>query len=215
MRARGARVIRAPLGSSARSSGFAIAIVVALLLAATAVAHAAPSADAPVDDQAGILSEADKDKLVAELNGLRRDGVQMAVIVVRSTEGASIQQFTRTAAEAWSSGAAPAALLVVATGDRKMRLEVNEALRPKFPDTRAQGILDNQRSAFRAGDYAGGIRSIILDVRSVALGAETPTGETAPPSSSSSSSQGTPAPSPRSSRRPSARARCRCRATAR
>lgn len=159
-------------------------LVVGILLVgvlAGSVADAAPTPDAPVDDQAAILSETDKARLVEELRGLARDGVAMAVVVVRSTEGVSIQQFSRSAAEAWSSGPGAAAILVVATGDKKMRIEVNEKLRPKFPDARAQKILDNQRSAFRGGDYAGGIRSIILDVRSVALGAETPTGETATP----------------------------------
>ena len=134
------------------------------------VASSAPTTDRPIHDRANVLSAADESNLTEQLATLRAAGVEMAVVLVDSTGGTSIESYARDIAERWTSGRRSAAVLVLAISDRKSRLEVSDVLRPKFPDARAKSILDNSRGYLRSGDYAGAVRAIIADVSAGAAG---------------------------------------------
>ncbi len=138
----------------------------AVLIAAwTVVAHAGATQEHPLEDAAKVVPDADEPALEDELRALRAQGVDLAVIVINSTGGQSIEAYARKRAKGWATGTTPAAVFVIAVKDRKSRLEVSDPLRSKFPDARAQSILDNIKGYLRSGDYAGGIRAVITEVR--------------------------------------------------
>ena len=146
-----------------------VALLVLALLAS--VAHAAPTTEHPLDDAAKVVPDADEPALEAELVQLREQGVWVAVVVVDSTRRESIESYARQRALAWSSRrGGDAAVLVLAVKDRKSRLEVSDSLREKFPDARAQSILDNIKGYLRTADYTGAIRAVITEVRNGASG---------------------------------------------
>lgn len=162
--------------------------LVICLLVCAGVAHAAPTTEHPLDDQAGVIVASDRPAIEDALRALRP--VEMAVIVVRSLGGSSIESYAASAARDWTTGRGDAAVLVLAIGDRKSRIEVSDSLRAKFPDRRAQSILDNSRGYLRNGDYAGAVRAIVGDVGAAARGEapdlesphpQSPSDATAPP----------------------------------
>lgn len=148
----------------------AIAAFAVLAVAATS-AHANPTPEQPLDDSAGVVPDDDEAALDSELVALRTgSGVRFGVIVVKTTGGQSIEAFAHDRAVEWSTGTNAAAMLVLATKDRKSRLEVSDLLRPSFPDARAQSILDNIRGYLRRFDYAGAIRAVMTEVSNGAAG---------------------------------------------
>ena len=140
-----------------------LAVLVLALLVAPAVA--APSRAHPLDDSAKVVPDSDEPQLETELAELKTAGVDMAVIVINTTGGQSIEAYARAQAKTWATGTTPAAVFVLAIKDRKSRLEVADPLRPKFPDTRAQSILDNIKGYLRSADYTGAIHAVIAEVK--------------------------------------------------
>lgn len=136
-------------------------------------AMAAPTSTSPLEDSAMVIAEGDEAVIENDLRALASGGVDMAVIVMRSLGGSSIESVANFAAVEWTSGKAetqPSAVLVIAIQDRKSRIEVNDAFRGNFPDSRAQVILDNVRGFLRSSDYAGAVRAVITDVGKAARG---------------------------------------------
>jgi uncharacterized membrane protein YgcG len=144
-------------------------LVTLLVLGVSAVA-AEPSETDPIDDQAGVIPDTDEPALIEDVRALRTDGVKLAVILVRTTGGAAIETFALDARARWYTGTDGAAVYILAIDDRRSRLEVNDALRAKFPDSRAQSILDNVRGYLRGADYAGAIRAVTREIRNVVTG---------------------------------------------
>jgi uncharacterized protein len=138
-----------------------------ILLALARVAVAEPTSTRPLDDEASVIAELDEVVIEGELRRLSGTGVDLAVIVTPSLGGVAIESYAHAAAVQWTSGraeTASAAVLVIAIMDRKSRIEVNDAFRLKFPDSRAQVTLDNIRGFLRSSDYAGAVRAVITDV---------------------------------------------------
>jgi uncharacterized protein len=134
------------------------------------VAAAAPTTEHPLDDTAGVIAAPDEPAIEDALRQLRAEHVDVAVIVVQSLGGTSIESYARSAAKSWATGRSDAAVLVLAIRDRKSRIEVSDSLRARFPDQRAQAILDNSRGYLRTGDYAGAVKAIVGEVRAAAGG---------------------------------------------
>lgn len=145
--------------------------LVALLVLGVSVARADPTETAPIDDQAGVIADGDEPTLNEEVRALRSDGVKLAIIIVRSTGKQPIEGFAIDARARWYTGSEGAAVFILAIADRRSRLEVNDALRSRFPDSRAQSILDNIRGYLRAADYGGAIRAVVREVRNAVTGA--------------------------------------------
>lgn len=114
-----------------------------VLLALVQPARATPTAEHPLEDSAGVISDSDETGIEVDLRALRALNVNLGVMVIDTTGGESIEAYARSHRTEWATGTAPAALFVLAIKDRTSRLEVSDALRPKFPDARAQSILDN------------------------------------------------------------------------
>ncbi len=86
---------------------------------------------------------------------------QIAVLIIPSLEGTSIEQYTIDVVEKWKLGDARndnGILLFVAVEDRKMRIEVGSGLEGVLPDILCGQIIRHEIAPhFRQGNYEAGI----------------------------------------------------------
>jgi uncharacterized protein len=163
------------------------ASLLALLLcwAGTALALVAvPPLTGRVVDQTGTLSTGDIDSLTQTLKDLEtRKGSQIAVLIVPTTEGEAIEQFSLRVAEAWKIGRKKiddGALLVIAKNDRRLRIEVGYGLEGALTDATTKRIIDEDITPkFKAGDFGGGVAAGIDKMVRLINGEKLP--EPAPP----------------------------------
>ncbi len=139
--------------------------LLALLLCWASVALAivaVPPLVGRVVDQTGTLGSGD----IASLNQTIRDfetrkGSQIAVLIVPTTDGEAIEQFSLRAAEAWKIGRKKiddGAVLVIAKNDRHLRIEVGYGLEGALTDVTTKRIIDEEITPkFKSGDFAGGV----------------------------------------------------------
>jgi len=168
--------------------------VIALLVALVAIP--AEALDVPflagrVNDLAGVLSSGARERLEAKLRELEtRTGAQVAVLIIPSLEGESLEDYSVRVAQTWKlgrKGIDDGALLFVAKNDRKMRIEVGYGLEEKLTDARSREILDDYvRPRFRANDFDGGIEAAVDAIAATVEGARLPS----PPVSRGSRSGG-------------------------
>jgi uncharacterized protein len=123
---------------------------------------AVPQLTGRVVDQTGTLSSGDIAQLTQTLADLQtRKGSQIAVLIVPTTDGEAIEQFSLRVAEAWKIGRKKVddgALLVVAKNDRRLRIEVGYGLEGALTDVTTKRIIDEVITPkFKSGDFAGGI----------------------------------------------------------
>ncbi len=142
----------------------ALAALFALLLLARS-GSAQPAITRAVTDRAGVISPA-AEQQIAELLVRHRQatGVQIAVLVVRTTSGEPIEDYSMRVAEAWAGGSRgrdDGVLYTLAIDDRRMRLEVGYGLEDRIPDAAAREIIDATRPELRAGDYDQAVTKVI------------------------------------------------------
>src|ERR1044072_365638 len=123
---------------------------------------AVPQLTGRVVDQTGTLSSGDIAQLTQTLADLQtRRGSEIAVLIVPTTDGEAIEQFSLRVAEAWKIGRKKVddgALLVVAKNDRRLRIEVGYGLEGALTDVTTKRIIDEDITPkFKGGDFAGGI----------------------------------------------------------
>ena len=123
---------------------------------------AVPSLSGPVVDKAGILSRNEFNKIenfLLDLNN--RSQIQIAVLIIPSLEGESIEDYSMQVAEKWKLGDKEkdsGALLLVAVKDKKLRIEVGYGLEENLTDSRSGQIIRNFIAPqFRSGNYGEGI----------------------------------------------------------
>src|SRR6267143_2440471 len=143
---------------------------------------AVPPLSGRVVDQTGTLSSGDVASLTQTLKSLEeRKGSQVAVLIVPTTAPETIEQFSIRVAEAWKIGRKKiddGAILVVAKGDRKLRIEVGYGLEGSLNDVTAKRIIDEIITPkFRSGDFAGGISAGIDRIIRVIDGEKLPAPE--------------------------------------
>lgn len=115
-----------------------------------------------VVDQTGTLSTDDVSALNQTIRAFEaRKGSQVAVLIVSTTDGEAIEQFSLRVAEAWKIGRKKiddGALLVIAKNDRHLRIEVGYGLEGALTDVTSKRIIDEDITPkFKAGDFTGGI----------------------------------------------------------
>ena len=147
---------------------------IVLLLLATALAAATPPAQADVvpvpplaqrvTDLTTTLDASQRQQLeqrLADFEAAR--GSQVAILIVPTTAPEDIEAFSLRVAEQWRlgrKGIDDGALLVVALGDRAVRLEVGYGLEGVVPDAIAKRIVSDVITPyFRQGDYFGGLQA--------------------------------------------------------
>jgi uncharacterized protein len=145
----------------------ALAALCALCVAvAPARAQVAVPPVARVTDLTGTLRVEERAALEGKLAAFEaRKGSQIAVLIVPTTEPEDIAQFGIRVADAWKlgrKGVDDGAIVLVAKGDRRMRIEVGRGLEGAVTDLASNRIIDEfMRPHFRAGDFYGGIDSAV------------------------------------------------------
>ena len=125
-------------------------------------AVAVPPLTGRVVDQTGTLGDGEIASLTQTLKDLEtRKGSQIAVLIVPTTDGEAIEQFSLRVAEAWKIGRKKVddgALLVIAKNDRHLRIEVGYGLEGALTDVTTKRIIDEDITPkFKNGDFAGGV----------------------------------------------------------
>jgi uncharacterized protein len=121
-----------------------------------------PPPDRRVNDYAGVLSAADRDrleqKLIAGEAGSRN---QIVVAIFRSLQGESLEDYSIRLAQAWrigQKGLDNGVIFLVFLDDRKTRIEVGYGLEGNLTDAISSSILrDVVAPRFREGRIADGI----------------------------------------------------------
>lgn len=134
------------------------------LARAQAGAQPVPALESRVTDRVGILDAAARATLESRLAEFEtRKGAQIAVLIVPSTAPEAIEAYAIRVVDAWKlgrRGVDDGALLLVATDDRAVRIEVGRGLEGALTDLTANRIIDELIvPRFRAGDFAGGIET--------------------------------------------------------
>jgi uncharacterized protein len=132
-----------------------------------------------VVDQTGTLAAGDIASLTQTLKDLEtRKGSQIAVLIVPTTDGEAIEQFSLRVAEAWKIGRKKiddGALLVIAKNDRRLRIEVGYGLEGALTDATTKRIIDEDITPkFKSGDFAGGVSAGVDRMVRVAEGEKLP-----------------------------------------
>lgn len=125
---------------------------------------AVPALSRPVTDLTATLLPSETASLDARLLALQSEtGAQIAVLLTPTTEPEAIEQYSMRVVEVWKLGQAKidnGVLLLIATEDRKMRIEVGYGLEGALNDATARRIIgDTIAPRFKQNDYFGGIQA--------------------------------------------------------
>ena len=98
----------------------------------------------------------------------------MAVVTLNTLQGYAIEDYGYQLGRAWGIGQKDkdnGVLLIVAPGERKVRIEVGRGLEPTMTDAMSSLIVHNAiLPQFRQGNFAGGIEAGVRDIKDVLLG---------------------------------------------
>ena len=147
-----------------------LVFVLSLICATTLTAAAQDFSSIPnprlqgrwVVDKTGSIDAADLDKVNAFCENLNRvNEVEMAVVIINSTGGRSIESLATDLFNHWGIGNASkndGMLFLIAKRDRKMRIELGKGITDRRTETIAAEILDEEVTPrFRADDFGEGI----------------------------------------------------------
>ena len=132
-----------------------------------------------ITDLTGTLSPTTVDRLEKRLTDYeQKHGTQVAVLLVDSTQPEAIEQYALRVVERWKLGRAKVddgALLVIATKDRRMRIEVGYGLEGALPDAIAKRIIsDTITPLFRSGQFDTGVTAGVEAILQVVEGEALP-----------------------------------------
>jgi uncharacterized protein len=140
----------------------ALLLLVLLAVPSAAALRVPPPPDRRVNDYAGALTPAERDRLEQTL--IAREATsrnQVVVAIFRSLEGESLEDYSIRLAQAWrigQKGLDNGVIFLVFLDDRKMRIEVGYGLEGSLTDAVSSSILrDVVAPRFRAGQTADGI----------------------------------------------------------
>jgi uncharacterized protein len=113
-----------------------------------------------VSDFAQMLSSSTRQEIEQLAIRLQQEHqVEMAVVTVPSLGDTPLEDFATNLFAQWGigkKGANTGLLLLVAKGERKIRIEVGYGLEDKVPDAVSAEIVREMESRFRQGDFNGG-----------------------------------------------------------
>jgi uncharacterized protein len=121
-----------------------------------------------INDFAGVVdapARAEINRYCAAVE--RATGAQIAIVTVRTLEGAPIEDFANDLFRQWGigqKGTSEGVLLLFAIDDRRNRFEVGRGLEPVITDGTAGSILREMRPALRSGDYGGAFSTAAQEI---------------------------------------------------
>lgn len=128
-----------------------------------------PAPTAPVNDYAGVIESNTKAQLnqrIIEFRDKSNPRVELAVVIVKTTGGRDIFDYSLAVARGWGIGSKqtdnPSALLFIAIDDRKYFTQVSRDLEDELPDGLV-GSLQRQYlvPAFKQANYTKGVADTI------------------------------------------------------
>lgn len=155
-------------------------LVVALGLLSNANADTdVPALTARVTDLTSTLAADQRQELEQLLQAFEvQKGSQVAVLLVATTQPETIEQYSLRVAEKWKlgrKGVDDGALLLIAIGDKKMRIEVGYGLEGVLNDAISKRIIaETITPSFKVGNYYAGIRAGLQQMMSVINGEALP-----------------------------------------
>lgn len=161
----------------------ALLVLCGLALSRWAVAEVAvPPLTAHINDLAGVIDPARRAALEQTLGEFEtRRGAQIVVLTLPTAAPETIEQYALRVAEQWKlgrKGIDDGLLLVVATQDRALRIEVGYGLEGVIPDAVAKRIISEVIVPyFKQGDFAGGIEAGVQQVMRLVEGESLPAPE--------------------------------------
>ena len=142
--------------------------LLSLIFPILAFAYVSPGkATGYVNDFAGVLSVADKTALEQQLIALQKQTSAQVAIAIVPTIGTdeTIETYSVKLFEDWGIGQKDkdnGLLIVVASDDHLMRIEVGYGLEGAVTDAQAFAVVDKILTpAFKAGDFAGGLKQAV------------------------------------------------------
>ena len=131
-----------------------------------------PTLNAPIIDQANILSASEKQQLEDQIRKIYNQGkAQIGIIIVSTTGQESIFDFAMRVAEQWKLGSAKqdnGLLIAVAVNDRRIHIATGYGLEGVLPDIIASRIIRNQITpAFKNGQYGQGLISGVNEIENI------------------------------------------------
>ncbi|MBP7280253.1 MAG: YgcG family protein [Leptospiraceae bacterium] len=139
-----------------------------------------PELNGRVNDLSGILESIQREALEDKLKTIENNkGSQVAILIIPTTEEETIDQFSIRVVEKWKLGRKEVndgVLILIATDDRKMRIEVGYGLEGILPDAICRRIISEQmKPHFKEKNYYEGIDNAVESISKII------NGETLPP----------------------------------
>lgn len=164
---------------------WAAAALLGIALQAGAADVPVPPLKARVTDLTGTLSAQKVAQLEQRLADFENQkGAQVAVLMVRSVQPESIEEYAVRAFAQWKLGrnkVDDGVLLVIAKEDRKLRIEVGYGLEGALNDATAKRIInDDIVPHFKRGDFAAGVEAGVARILGVVSGEPLPPPAAAP-----------------------------------
>lgn len=136
--------------------------VPALLWSTPAWSLEVPKHTGPVVDLAGVISASDRSQISGSLLQFQKKyGPQIQVLLIPSLEDETIESFSIKVVDAWQLGTTKkddGVLLLVATADHRIRIEVGQGLEGALPDAVAGRIIrDGIAPYFKKGQMRDGV----------------------------------------------------------
>jgi uncharacterized protein len=130
-----------------------------------------------VNDFAGILDNASASDLEALITSIEKDtGAEIAVVTVDTLQGITIEEYAVELFEKWGIGKAEednGLLILVASTERKVRIEVGNGLEGIITDLEAGRIIDETIvPSFKEGEYSRGIYDAVVTISNQVYGEE-------------------------------------------
>ena len=155
---------------------FILAGLIFLLLCVPGFALEVPERpDGRVTDKTGTLSGGEIAALEQKLATFERETTnQIAVLLIPSLAGDSLEDYSIRLAEKWKigqKGKNNGAILLVVKNDRKLRIEVGYGLEGALPDALAGSIIRNEIAPrFKEGQFYGGIDAGVTAIMAATKG---------------------------------------------
>jgi uncharacterized protein len=143
--------------------------LILLLLGSVSIALAAPEITRPVNDPNDYIDAIEfVDIELAIEEHRKKTGVQIAVLVVDTTHGVPIEDFSMQVARQWGGGSAErddGLLFTLAIKDRRMRIEVGYGLEPAVSDALAIQITGSIKPKLKAKAYGAAVAQVVEKLR--------------------------------------------------
>lgn len=143
-----------------------IPLLLVIIFAANLFALDVPTLKSRVTDLPGLLNSQERNRIEKALYEFeQKTSNQIAVLIISSLKGESIEGYAIKVADKWKLGDKTkenGAILLVAVKDRKVRIEVGYGLEGALTDMIAGSIIRNDISpSFRNNDYYTGIAKAV------------------------------------------------------